>query len=98
MPVFPESHLKTGGNVNVINGKCNAYSDAMNKDSVTNESEDRVSKQLTNREADKRSDREEDVLALVSKLEDPKGSPLEVPQYKVLFYSTELFYRKFQRI
>ena len=80
MPVLPESHLKTSGQFyydKTENLKDHGEVNVVDNDWATTgpNAEDN---QLRN----KKRIKEQDMRMLVSKLEDLKGPPLEVPEYK----------------
>ncbi|XP_043287622.1 uncharacterized protein [Venturia canescens] len=81
MPVLPESHLQTGGSFYDATESCR-INEPVDKDDLKDNALDEELRIRNEREEEKRRKKEDDMKVLVSKLEELKGPPLEVPEYK----------------
>lgn len=81
MPVLPESHLQTGGSFYDAT-ESSRINQPTDRDDVKEDTLADESRTRNEREEEKRRKKEEDMKMLVSKLEELKGPPLEVPEYK----------------
>lgn len=101
-PVKPETHLKTGNSFFQSTEHADNFIDCHTREAqLRNESnkaieekeEERRKKELK----EKKQQKDEEMRMLVSKLEDLKGPPLEIPEYKDAYKVNSNFF-KFAKI